>query len=101
MAGATIDMLRDLGFALGPVVVGAVALSGAGAAFTANLTGADLPTAHLAAARQVGEAGGPIAVNSLPPGAPGAAVLTAVGMTGLHPHRAGKTGPTAPEPIRP
>ncbi|MER5481361.1 MFS transporter [Streptomyces sp. NPDC002734] len=112
MASATTNMLRDLGFALGPVIVGAVALSGAGAAFASSLADADLPADHLAAARQIAETGGPIAVNSLPPGAPGsaahglalealgsgfstaflvcgvaaalAAVLSAVGMIGLH-----------------
>ncbi|MEU1213411.1 MFS transporter [Streptomyces sp. NPDC005790] len=47
MASATTNMLRDLGFALGPVVVGAVALSKAGAAFSAKLAGADLPAEHL------------------------------------------------------
>ncbi|MFJ3980989.1 MFS transporter [Streptomyces fungicidicus] len=73
MASATTNMLRDLGFALGPVVVTAVALSGAGSAFTANLAGADLTAGQLAAAREIASAGGPIAVNSLPPGAPGSA----------------------------
>ncbi|NYV77518.1 MFS transporter, partial [Streptomyces sp. UH6] len=56
MASATTNMLRDLGFALGPVVVGAVALSGAGSAFAASLAGADLPVHQLAAAREIGEA---------------------------------------------
>ncbi|EFF88489.1 transmembrane efflux protein, partial [Streptomyces sp. e14] len=71
MASATTNMLRDLGFALGPVVVGAVALSGAGSAFTTNLSGTVLPAAEASAAREIAAAGGPIAVNSLPPGAPG------------------------------
>ncbi|MFE0675867.1 MFS transporter [Streptomyces sp. NPDC058867] len=111
MASATTNMLRDLGFALGPVVVGAVALSTAGTAFADGLSGAGLPAAEAAAAREIAEAAGPIAVNSLPPGAPGsaahglaldalgsgfgtaflvcgvaaavAAVLTAVGMIGV------------------
>ena len=73
MASATTNMLRDLGFALGPVVVTAVTLSGAGSAFTAKLAGADLTAGQLAAAREIASAGGPIAVNSLPPGAPGSA----------------------------
>ncbi|MGW0189375.1 MFS transporter [Streptomyces sp. NPDC003362] len=73
MASATTNMLRDLGFALGPVVVGAVALSSAGSAFAANLSGTVLPAAETAAAREIAAAGGPIAVNSLPPGAPGSA----------------------------
>jgi MFS family permease len=73
MASATTNMLRDLGFALGPVVVGAVALSSAGSAFAASLSGADLPAGQMAAAQEIAAAGGPIAVNSLPPGAPGSA----------------------------
>ncbi|MER6980726.1 MFS transporter [Streptomyces carpinensis] len=115
MASATTNMLRDLGFALGPVVVGAVALSNAGSAFPANLSGADLPAGQAAAAREIAAAGGPIAVNSLPPGTPGssahglaldalgsgfgtafltcgvaaavAAALTAFGMIGVHARR--------------
>jgi MFS family permease len=113
MASATTNMLRDLGFALGPVVVGAVALSGAGSRFAAHLGAAGLSPADTAAAREIAAAGGPVAVNSLPPGAPGsaahgvalealgsgfgiaflvcgvaaaaAAALTAVGMIGLRP----------------
>ncbi|MFF0109904.1 MFS transporter, partial [Streptomyces hirsutus] len=73
MASATTNMLRDLGFALGPVVVGAVALSRAGDTFSSNLAGADLPPDQLGAATEIGQAAGPIAVNSLPPDAPGAA----------------------------
>ncbi|GAA2272535.1 hypothetical protein GCM10010415_44370 [Streptomyces atrovirens] len=115
MAGATTDMLRDLGFALGPVVVGAVALSGAGSAFTANLPGAGLTPGEAAVAGEAARAGGPIAVDGLPPGAPGstahglaldalgsgfgtacpvcgvaaaaAAALTAFGMTGIRARR--------------
>ncbi|MGW3763779.1 MFS transporter [Streptomyces sp. NPDC005131] len=121
MASATTNMLRDLGFALGPVVVGAVALSKAGTAFSSNLNGTDLPTNHLGAARGIAVEGGPIAVNSLPPGAPGsaahgialdalgsgfsyaflicgiaaalAAVLTAVGMIGVRPRRSPAQSP--------
>ncbi|WP_055626959.1 MFS transporter [Streptomyces hirsutus] len=73
MASATTNMLRDLGFALGPVVVGAVALSRAGDTFSSNLAGADLPPDQLGAATEIGQAAGPIAINSLPPDAPGAA----------------------------
>jgi MFS family permease len=123
MASATTNMLRDLGFALGPVVVGAVALSSAGSDFAANLPGAHLPAEHAAAAHRIAEAGGPIAVNSLPAGAPGsaahglaldalgsgfgtaylvcgiaaavAAALTAFGMIGVRTHRPpAETAPT-------
>ncbi|MGW6209757.1 MFS transporter [Streptomyces sp. NPDC055089] len=130
MASATTNMLRDLGFALGPVVVGAVALSKAASAFSSNLGGAGLPAEHLGAARGIAAEGGPIAVNSLPPGTPGsaahdlaldalgsgfgnaflicgiaaavAAVLTAVGMVGVKPHRSPAEPPaeaTATAPV--
>ncbi|WP_406141875.1 MFS transporter [Streptomyces sp. NBC_01089] len=120
MASATTNMLRDLGFALGPVVVGAVALSKAGSAFSSHLNSAHLPAGPLAAARGIAADGGPIAVNSLPPGTPGsaahnlaldalgsgfsnaflvcgiaaaaAAALTAVGMIGVRPHRSPAAG---------
>ncbi|MGW4231667.1 MFS transporter [Streptomyces sp. NPDC004980] len=124
MASATTNMLRDLGFALGPIVVGAVALSNAGTAFSSNLDGSDLPADQLGAARGIAAEGGPIAVNSLPPGTPGsaahdlaldalgtgfsnaflicgiaaalAAVLTAVGMIGVRPrHSAGAAADSA------
>lgn len=121
MASATTNMLRDLGFALGPVVVGAVALSKAASAFSSDLGGAGLPAEHLGAARGIAAEGGPIAVNSLPAGTPGsaahdlaldalgsgfgnaflicgiaaavAAVLTAVGMIGVKPHRSAAEPP--------
>lgn len=51
MASATTNMLRDLGLALGPVVVGAVALSNAGTAFTSKLNSADLPQGQLVGVR--------------------------------------------------
>lgn len=124
MASATTNMLRDLGFALGPVVVGAVALSNAGSTLTAKLSDADLPAGQLAAAEQIADAGGPIAVNSLPPGAPGsaahglaldalgsgfttaflvcgvaaavAAALTSFGMIGVHAQRSTENEESAP-----
>ncbi|MDF6045442.1 MFS transporter [Streptomyces sp. JH14] len=124
MASATTNMLRDLGFVLGPVVVGAVALGNAGSAFATNLAGADLPAGQAAAAREIAGAGGPVAVNSLPPGAPGsaahglaldalgsgfstaflvcgvaaavAAALTAFGMIGVHRHSPEESAPPAP-----
>lgn len=130
MASATTNMLRDLGFALGPVVVGAVALSKAASAFSSNLGGADLSAENLGAARGIAAEGGPIAVNSLPPGTPAsaahdlaldalgsgfgnaflicgtaaavAAVLTAVGMIGVKPHRSPAEPPaeaTATAPV--
>ncbi|MFI5567023.1 hypothetical protein ACIA6T_06565 [Streptomyces sp. NPDC051740] len=106
-AGGAGERAGALGDGLGGAV--AVALSGAGAAFTANLPGAGLTPGEAAAA------GGPIAVDSLPPGTPGsaahglaldalgsgfgtaylvcgvaaavAAALTAFGMTGIRARR--------------
>jgi len=73
MASATTNLLRDLGFALGPVLAGAVALSAAGASLGASLQTASLPADQAGPANAIFQAGGPIALNSLPPGAPGSA----------------------------
>ncbi|MGV9711521.1 MFS transporter [Gordonia sp. NPDC003424] len=72
-ASAMTNLLRDLGFALGPVLVGAVALSSAADQLLAGLQTANLAPAQMGPAMGIAEAGGPLAVNSLPPGAPGAA----------------------------
>ena len=73
MASATTNLLRDLGFALGPIIVGAVALSTAGDKLGAALATANLPPDQAGPAAGVFQAGGPLAVNGLPPGAPGSA----------------------------
>jgi hypothetical protein len=73
MASATTNLLRDLGFALGPILVGAVALSTAGNKLGAALATANLPADQAGPANGVFAAGGPLAVNGLPPNAPGAA----------------------------
>lgn len=73
MASATTNLLRDLGFALGPIIAGAVALSTAGDKLGAALATAHLPADQAGAAGGVLKAGGPLAVNGLPPNAPGAA----------------------------
>lgn len=72
-ASAATNLLRDLGFALGPVLAGAVALSTAGTALLSSLQTSGLPLDQLGPALGIAEAGGPIAVNSLPPGVPGSA----------------------------
>jgi MFS family permease len=85
MASAMTNLLRDLGFTLGPVLVGAAALSDAGGLFGSGLAASagTLPVAQFGAAKAIGTAGGPLAVVSLPPGVPGAAAhaiaLTALG----------------------
>jgi Major Facilitator Superfamily len=73
MASAATNLLRDLGFALGPIIVGAVALSTAGEKLGAALATANLPADQAGPANGVFQAGGPLALNSLPPNAPGAA----------------------------
>ncbi len=77
MASASTSLLRDFGFTLGPAVIGAIALSRAAAQFTTGLAAAPLSPAVKAAAAQVAHAGGPLAVNSVPPNSPpgGAASL--------------------------
>lgn len=73
MASATTSLLRDFGFTLGPAVIGAVALSQAAGRFGAAVGGAGLPGAQLRAAQGAAKAGGPLAVNGIPPGQPGSA----------------------------
>jgi EmrB/QacA subfamily drug resistance transporter len=73
MASATTNLLRDLGFALGPVLVGAVALSGAARQLGAALATSTLSPDQLGAAQGIFEAGGPFALNSIPAEAPGGA----------------------------
>jgi hypothetical protein len=79
MASATTSQLRDFGFALGPAVIAAVALSRASAGFGSALSSSALPVPLKAAVGQIAASGGPIAVNSLPPQSPpGAAVPLAL-----------------------
>jgi EmrB/QacA subfamily drug resistance transporter len=73
MASAATNLLRDLGFALGPIIVGAVALSTAGDELGAALATADLPADQAGPANGVFQSGGALAVNGLPPDVPGAA----------------------------
>jgi MFS family permease len=70
MASATTSQLRDFGFALGPAVIAAVALSRAGVGFSSALASSRLPEPLKAAVGQIASSGGPIAVNSLPPQSP-------------------------------
>jgi MFS family permease len=64
MAAATTSMVRDFGFALGPAVVGAIALSKAGGLFNTAISAQSAIPAALRAA-MIGA--GPTAVNSVPP----------------------------------
>jgi MFS family permease len=63
MAAATTSMVRDFGFALGPAVIGAIALSKAGGLFNTAVN-AD---PSLSALKAAAEGAGPVAVNSVPP----------------------------------
>jgi MFS family permease len=83
MASASTSLLRDLGFTLGPAIVGAVALSRAAGTFSTNLATSTLPAQVKAAATAVAQEGGPLAVNSVPPNSPpGAAASIAVDALG-------------------
>src|SRR4029450_14030574 len=70
LASGSISMLRDLGLTLGPAIVGAVALSRASSLFGRGLEDSALPAGLKAAAGAVARAGGPLAVNSVPPNSP-------------------------------
>ena len=83
MASAATNQLRDFGFTLGPAVIGAIALSQAATRFNSALAHSALPAASKAAAGAVAAAGGPLAVNSVPPtsppGAAGSLAMQALG----------------------
>jgi MFS family permease len=64
MAAATTSMVRDFGFALGPAVVGAIALGKAGGLFNTAISAVSSIPAPLKAAMM---GAGPTAVNSVPP----------------------------------
>ena len=63
MAAATTSMVRDFGFALGPALIGAIALGKAAGLFNTAVN-AD---PSLSALRAAAEGAGPVAVNSVPP----------------------------------
>ena len=66
MAAATTSMVRDFGFAMGPALIGAVALSRAATSFNASLASSSLPDAIKGAAKGAGA----MATNSVPPDVP-------------------------------
>jgi hypothetical protein len=70
MASAATSLLRDFGFTLGPAIVGAVALGGAASEFNTKLAASSLAPQVKAAAQQVAQQGGPLAINSVPPDSP-------------------------------
>jgi len=63
MAAATTSMVRDFGFAMGPAVVGAVALDRAGHLFNTAMNS----DSSLSAIKAAAEGAGPVAANSVPP----------------------------------
>lgn len=75
MASATTNLLRDFGFALGPVLIGALAISRANDELTGGLgaaiDGAGLEPPYAGIAGGIAHEGGAMAVNSMPviPGA--------------------------------
>lgn len=70
MASATTNLLRDFGFALGPVLIGAVGTSIANtklhSGFGQALAVSGLDQAHAGAAAGIAQQGGAFALNSLP-----------------------------------
>ncbi|MFC1437714.1 MFS transporter [Streptacidiphilus sp. N1-10] len=66
MAAATTSMVRDFGFAMGPALIGAVALSKAATNFNAALAG----DSSLSAVRAAAEGAGAVATNSVPADVP-------------------------------
>ncbi|BBA96416.1 putative transmembrane efflux protein [Actinacidiphila reveromycinica] len=66
MAAAATSMVRDFGFAMGPALIGAVALSKAGTSFHHALAGSTLPAGVTGPAAGAG----PVATNSVPPDVP-------------------------------
>jgi hypothetical protein len=77
MASATTSLMRDAGQTLGPAIIGAVALGQSAAVLGSHLNGAGLPPAALGAANSVAQAGGPLAVVSVPFGAAESKILPA------------------------
>jgi hypothetical protein len=68
MASAATSLLRDVGYTLGPAIIGSVALSQASSRFGAGVAAAHLPAGQSQAALDVAAEGGPLAVNGIPPG---------------------------------
>ncbi|MEV8567286.1 MFS transporter [Streptomyces sp. NPDC051322] len=66
MAAATTSMVRDFGFAMGPALIGAVALSRTAGSFNSSL--ADAPS--LASVKAAAEEAGAVATNSVPSDVP-------------------------------
>jgi MFS family permease len=80
MASATTNMLRDLGFALGPVIVGAVTVSAANKDLSAGLDSAlaGVPAPYAGVAAGISHEAGALAINNMPvipPPGPDAAPL--------------------------
>ena len=66
MAAATTSMVRDFGFAMGPALIGAIALSKAATKFHAALAN----DSSLSSIKAAAEGAGPIVTNSVPPSVP-------------------------------
>ncbi|MGY5050793.1 MFS transporter [Streptomyces sp. 900105755] len=83
MASATTNLLRDVGFTLGPAVIGAVALSRAASTFSGTLHDSALPQALKGAGSAVLEEGGPLAVNGASAASPNLADLHPLALDAL------------------
>jgi MFS family permease len=75
MASATTNMFRDLGFALGPVLGGAIGFSAAASKFTSSLPASHLPAAIVGAAQHIP----PLGAVNIPHFPAASLALTALG----------------------
>jgi MFS family permease len=85
MGSATTNLLRDLGFALGPVIGGAIAFGKANSALVPGLAALHLPPQAAGPVAGIARAGGAVALNSVPalPAAVHDVALSALG-AGFH-----------------
>jgi hypothetical protein len=81
MGSATTNLLRDLGFTLGPVVGGSIALSVANSRLIPGLEALHLPASAAGPVLGIARQGGAVAINSIPtlPDAVHAVALTVLG----------------------
>ncbi|WP_280117388.1 MFS transporter [Streptomyces griseorubiginosus] len=73
MTSAALSMLRNLGFTLGPALIGAIALRHASGQFDTGLASAPLPPQVKGAIGTIADAAGPLAVNAVPQSSPAGA----------------------------
>ncbi|MFF0222895.1 MFS transporter [Streptomyces sp. NPDC004629] len=73
MSSAAVSMLRNLGYTVGPAIVGGIALRHAASRLDSDLASAPLPPLAKGAVGAIADAGGPLAVNAIPQSSPAGA----------------------------